>query len=66
MLQSILLDKRKYTLPQAIKWIEDNNYKFLKVDWTGNYYRFRQEEPDNNRRYITIDKGKGIKFIMNY
>ena len=65
MLQTILFDKKKYTLPQAKAWLTKHNYKTT-VDIKENFYRFRQIEPDHNAHYVTVKKKKGIYFVMMY
>ena len=46
-IQSILIDKSVASLDDAIKWINQNDYILNKVHITNNYYRFRQESPQN-------------------
>lgn len=71
-IQSVLIDKNKYDLIDAILYILKNNYKANKIDESNNYYIFRQVEPlilDNKgfNKYKTI-KGieEGTKFIIAY
>jgi hypothetical protein len=45
-LQSILFNKKKYKRKDAIKWLIDHQFKYIKTDETKNYYRMRQLEPD--------------------
>jgi hypothetical protein len=44
-LQSILFNKKKYNRKDAIKWLVDHHFKYIKTDETKNYYRMRQLEP---------------------
>ena len=67
--QSIIFNKKKWSVAEAKKWLKDNGYKFGDVDTTDNYHRFRQYEPGKNVRTKTISfgtKGKGIKAIIEY
>jgi len=55
--QSVLLNKDKFTIRQAIDWIIEHNYVFKKIDVTDNYYRFRQISP------VTLKKEKYVNYI---
>jgi hypothetical protein len=68
IIQSVIVDKNIYPLPEAIVYILKNNYKANKIDETDNYYRFRQIEPSKLKtyNYKTIDKTKGIKEVIAY
>ena len=48
--QSILFDKNKISMDDAIKWIIEHKYKVKKVDETKNLYRFRQIAPSSLKR----------------
>ena len=71
IIQSVIIDKNKYELIDALLYILKNNYKANKIDETNNYYRFRQVEPillDNKGydKYITNEIEDGIKLIIAY
>jgi hypothetical protein len=63
MIQSILFDKKKWTIPTAIEWLKTHGYKYYKVDETKEHYRFRQFDPIKGRKYRTLPIGAGIEFI---
>lgn len=71
IIQSVIIDKNKYELVDAILYILKNKFKADKIDETINYYRFRQVEPlkidkmgyDN---YKTIEIEDNIKYIIAY
>lgn len=67
-IQSILFDKSKWTLEDAYNWLIEHDYKTdfhgKPVDITSKHYRFRQEEPRKEYRYITKNIGDGIEFII--
>lgn len=67
-IQSVIIDKNKYSLIDAIIWILKNNFKVKKVDETENYWRFRQLEPNKLKdyNYKTIEKADGIKEIIAF
>lgn len=72
IIQSVLVDKDKYNLVDAILYILKNDYKADKIDESDNYYRFRQKEPllldkkgfDNYKTIKGLDEG--IKIIIAY
>ena len=66
IIQSVLFDKKIYTLSQALKKLMKRGFKYYKVDDHGDYFRFRQSEPIKNKNYKTIKTGKGIKYIIMY
>jgi hypothetical protein len=62
MLQTILIPKKHFSLPGAIKWLIDHNYSHCKVDTTDKFYRFRQREPQGGH-YYTITLANGIELV---
>jgi hypothetical protein len=71
--QSILFNKDKNTLEEAVSFLKKHNYKNKGYDEKEDTYRFRQYNPSYLKRLdfteyrtITIDKKKGIKFIIVY
>ncbi len=73
-LQTVLFDKKLWTIHTAIEWLEKHKLKHGKVDVKKNRLRFRQVAPATVRRkgftkFIThgLDDGKqGIEFILAY
>ena len=63
-LQSILIDKSKFTLYQAKRWITMHGFKIKKVDITDRFYRFRQNPPSKYKSFRTINLSNGIKAIL--
>lgn len=71
IIQSVLVDKNKNKLIDAILYILKNDYKINKVDESDKYFRFRQVEPlllDKRgfNKYKTIKGDEGIKLIIAY
>jgi hypothetical protein len=69
--QSVIIDKNKYTLQQAIEFLHRNNFKYNKVDITKNLYRFRQLEPaklrkENYTHYRTKVISPEISLVIAY
>lgn len=72
-IQSIIFEKRYWTIPRATEWLNLNHHKSHKVDEKENYYRFRQFDPIKGKHYETLPAkdmyGKvyqSIKFIYSY
>ena len=63
--QSVLIPKNKFSLPEAIRWLIIHKYKITKVDITHNYYRFRQQEPNNKKKYYSLVLPNNI-ILINY
>ena len=62
-IQSILLNKKYFSLNTALQWIVKHGFKHYKIDITKNKYRFRQQEPNSNRGYYTIHLKRGVEAI---
>lgn len=63
--QSVLIDKKKYSLIKAVKWLLDNDYKLdYGIDETDKYYRFRQYTPRDGANYVIKKIKSGIKLII--
>lgn len=70
-LQSVLFDKKMFSIDQCVNWLLENGFKAEKVDITQNYFRFRQVNPqrlvkEGYKKVITKDLNNGIKFILYY
>jgi hypothetical protein len=71
VIQSVLFDKQKWDLIEAMQWLKKHNFIILKVDETLKYIRFRQIEPKFLREHEYVKPhiksiGDGIKFIIYY
>lgn len=64
VIQSVLFPNDKFTLQKAKKWLRENDHKITKVDKTENYLRFRQEDPDNFKKYRTKTLPNGVQFVL--
>ncbi len=62
--QSIIFERKKWTITKAKKWLKDNDYISPKVDKTKKFLRFRQRSPRGFKKFRTISLGKGIKLIF--
>lgn len=69
--QSILFDNTKFSVKKAVKWLQDNDFKVIKIDETPNFHRFRQITPakvkkDGLNHYMSKRMGNGIIFVIAY
>lgn len=65
--QSVLFEKKHFTLNKALAWMEKNDFKINKIDETKDYYRFRQVTPPKfGFRFYTfpLKTVQGVKLIM--
>ena len=66
--QSVVFDKKLFTIPEAKRWLKENNYLYNQVDKKLNTLRFRQLEPEDYKgwKYTTHRISKGIELIIIY
>ncbi len=65
-IQSVLINKRYFTLNEAIQWALGHNFSIHKVDISPKYYRFRQHDPSIYRKLRTKRMNEYITFIFGY
>jgi hypothetical protein len=65
VIQSVLFDREKWSLPEAKAWLQKHKLK-TDVDAKPNHFRFRQMEPRKGSKYRTIEHGGGIEFVVMY
>lgn len=65
-IQSVLFDKSKFTIDDAIYWALSHGFIVKKVDETLNKFRFRQFNPNYKYKYYTKKITPGIEFIIAY
>lgn len=65
-IQTIIVDKQKYSLTQAIDWIKQNNFDNNDVDETIHTYRFRQQNPNKFKEnsFKTIELKDGVMAVI--
>lgn len=63
-IQSVLFNKKYYTLKNSRKWLKHNDLKYDDLDITDNFYRFRQMNPKKNKKYYTFHVTTGIMYII--
>jgi hypothetical protein len=69
VLQTILLDRKRYSLDSAKKWIKKHGYALqyrnVKPEITKNFYRFRQYDlPKKKVAYYVKKIKEGILFVF--
>lgn len=62
-LQTILVPKN-FSLSSAMMWVLDHNYKINKIEYTENFYRFRQRRPRKLAKYYSIKLNNGVVLVM--
>jgi hypothetical protein len=65
-IQSVIIDKRLFSLAQAINYINLHGYKLKKIDETTNFYRFRQLSPKLFKKYFIKDLHNGVKLVVGF
>ncbi len=68
-IQSVIFDKKIYDKKRAERWLKRNGFRtsyYNKSPYTQttNFLRYRQFTPSKYPNYYTINKTKGIKYIM--
>lgn len=66
MLQSVLFNKSIWKLTDAINYLRNHNLKYIKVDETANFYRFRQKPVNKQKKYFTRKLQNGIELVIMY
>jgi len=68
MVQTILIPRDRFSLPEAYRWIEEHGYTkdyYGKgVDVTTHFFRFRQKKPNHNADYYTETLPNGIEIVI--
>ena len=65
-IQSVIFEKDKYTVPEAMAYLKHHNLKPIKAPHiTENYIRMRVDMP-HFKNYITKSMGDGIKAIIGF
>lgn len=65
-IQSILLDRKYFTIRSAYDWLKQHNYKTYKLDVTKRFIRARQLPPTPYKRYRIIDFSNNIKAVIQF
>ncbi len=65
-IQSVIFEKDKYTVPEALAYLKHHNLKPIKAPHiTEEYIRMRVDTP-HYKKYITKDLKNGIKAIIGF
>ena len=65
MLQTILIPKSTFSMPEAVAWVASHKHSHHKVDIGPGYYRFRQHAPVHHGRYYTVTLKNGVEMVYN-
>lgn len=64
-IQAVLFDKNKWTTVEARNYLKKHRYVPIKyVHKTNDYLRYRLQDPDLFKSFITKDLGNGIKLVI--
>ena len=71
VVQSILFDSKMWDVREAVRWLQENEFKASKIDETVNFYRFRQVSPTSlkNKGYTEYRVKKlknGNDFVLAF
>ena len=67
IIQSILFDKKYWTISEANAWLERHGYIHKKIHTTDKFIRYRQHEPNYNRyHYITKKLPNHTELILGF
>ena len=71
IVQSILFDSKIWDVREAVRWLQENEFKASKIDETIKFYRFRQVSPkslkDKGYTEYRVKKLKnGIDFVLAF
>jgi len=66
IIQSILFPKNEFSIDDAKLWLIQHNLYHLKLDETKNFYRFRQVNPDNLKKFIIETLPNKIELVIQY
>lgn len=64
--QSVLFDKHLWSQAHARNYLKKHHLKDMGVDETENEFRYRQIEPDKNKRYYTKTLRHGVQYVIMY
>jgi hypothetical protein len=64
--QSVLFDIKYYTPQTSMNELLKRGFNFNKIDLIDNQWRYTQREPIKDAKYLTIKKGEGIKYVVNF
>lgn len=66
-IQSVLFDKKKWTIPTANEWLIYHNIKPMKMEHTTNrFYRYRIRDPTKFSRIRTIETRSGVYLLIGF
>ena len=66
VVQSVLFDKHLFNQERARHYLKTHHFKDSGVDETLNFYRYRQVEPDPNKKYYIKTLKHGIELVIMY
>ena len=66
-IQSVLFNKKGFTIKRAKAWLKRNNFKPIKkVDITKNFLRYRLTNPKKLKRFRTVVVTRNIRLVIGF
>lgn len=67
IVQSVVFDKKHWTIPKAKKWLKEHDYYYDMIDRKTDQLRFRQYNPEDlyNRHYISKKLSNNVMLIIS-
>ena len=62
-IQSVLISKDKFSFIEAKNWLKEHKFKYIKLDETGRFCRFRQFDPIKGKKYRNKKVANGIELV---
>lgn len=66
IIQSVLFPKNEFSINDAKDWLIQHKLHYSKLDVTNNFYRFRQVNPDNSKKFIIDTLPNKIELVIQY
>ena len=64
VIQSLLLDRNYYTLPEAKRWVKRHGYRLGDFDTTKHYFRFKQFRPMPGAQFRMHQLSPSLRSVM--
>jgi len=65
-IQTILFDKKFWSTSRAHQYLLRHHFKDNGVDEKEHHLRYRQHEPDSNKKYYTKKIKGGVEYVFMY
>jgi hypothetical protein len=66
LLHAVLFPKTKYSIGDAVQWLNSHNLRFIHNRETIHFYRFRIREQILNYKFYTVKLKNGVELVYMY